>query len=259
MLPPVMLTGTIKIAEGQSQYLSFRQLVAEVTFAQGVLKSTQRANLYDGSYQGTVQVNFAPAELAYSWDAKVDGVKLGEVMAQFTPAKSFFEGALTAQLKLAGHRLTWAAIGQTISGEGTVHITKVKYMPPDAMPKPSREVTILSPLGNVTTHIRIKPNAVNAVDATFHIGQGKVFCDPLQLSGEDVIILAKGYLGVDRSVDYNGHLVLAGQRAREHGILSAFLRDTYGRIILPFAVKGTVHDAKISVDTKDVWHGGKAR
>jgi hypothetical protein len=258
MLPPVTLNGTVRITEGRSAHLSFQQLTADVTLAQGILKSKHQANLYGGSYQGMAQINLARAEPAYALDASVAGLHLGEAITALTPAKNLFEGMLTAHIKLAGQGLTWAAIRQTLSGEGNVHITDARFTPPDANPKLSREVTIVSPLGSMTTHIRIRRHAFNAVEATFHIGQGKVFSDHLQLSGNEVTLLAKGSVGLDRSLDYNGHLVLSGQRASERGILAAFLRDTYGRIIVPFTVKGTVDDPKIVVDAKDLWRGRKA-
>jgi len=165
---------------------------------------------------------------------------------------------LSAHIKLAGQGLTWVALKRTLSGDGNVHITDVRVTPSDAMPKLSREVTIMGRLGSITTHISMQRDAFNAVEATFHIGQGKVFSDHLQLSGKDVTILTKGYMGLDRSLDFTGHLVLSGQRASERGILAAFLRDTYGRIIVPFTVKGTMDDPKIVVDAKDLWRGRKA-
>jgi hypothetical protein len=191
-------------------------------------------------------------------DASVAGLNLGEVTTALTPAKNSFEGLLTAHIKLAGRGLTWAAMRQTLSGDGNVQITDARFAPPDAMPKPSLEVTIMTRLGKMTTHISVQHHVFNAAEATFHIGQGKVFSDHLQLSGNDVTLLAKGYFGLDRSLDYTGNLALSGQRANERSILAAFLRDTYGRIIVPFTVKGTVSDPKIVVDVKDLWRGRKA-
>ena len=257
-LPPVTLHGTLRIAEGHSQSLRFRQLAAEVTWAQGLLTSTQRANLYGGSYQGIAQVDLAQAEPAYALDARVTGVNLGEATTAFTPANNLFGGALTAHLKLAGRGSTWAAIRQTLSGDGNVHITGARFTPPESMPELRRQVTILSPLGSKTTQISLKRHAFNAVEATFRIGQGKVFSDHLQLSGQDITLLAKGYVGLDRSLEYNSHLVLSGQRAREHGLLATFFRDRYGRLIVPFTVKGMVGAPKIVVDANELWRGRKA-
>ena len=251
-LPPVTLNGTVRVAEGQYKHLRFQQLTADVTLVQGLLKSKQQAKLYGGSYQGMVQMNLAQAGPAYSWDARVAGLHLGEAAIALMPAKNFLEGVLTAQLKLAGQGLTWTAIRQTLSGEGNLQITNARFTPPDAMPEPRREVTIISPLGKMTTYINLKRHAFNAVEAIFRIGQGKVYSDHLQLSGNDIQILAKGYLGLDQSLSYNGNLVLSGKRASERTILAAFLRDIHGRITLPFTVKGTVHDPKILVDTRDV-------
>jgi uncharacterized protein involved in outer membrane biogenesis len=251
-LPPVTLNGTIKVAEGHYKHLRFQQLTADVALVQGLLKSKHQAKLYGGTYQGMMQINLTQAEPAYSLDANVAGLHLGEAAAALTPAKNFFEGALTAQIKLAGQGLTWAAIGHTLSGDGNIKITGARFTPPDATPELSREVTIISPLGKMTTHINLKRHAFNAVEAIFRIGQGKIYSNHIQLSGNDIQILAKGYLGLDQSLDYSGNLVLSGKRASERTILSTFLRDIHGRIILPFMVKGTVRDPKIVVDAKDV-------
>jgi hypothetical protein len=69
---------------------------------------------------------------------------------------------------------------------------------------------------------------------------------------KDVEILAKGYVGLDQSINYNGTLVLSGERANAQGTLAKFLRDAHGRIVLPFTVKGMVSDPQIVVNAKDL-------
>jgi hypothetical protein len=122
-----------------------------------------------------------------------------------------------------------------------------------------REVTILSPLGRMTTHIRIKRRSFSALKATLRLSQGRVFSDDLQLWGKEIEILAKGYLGLDQVMHYNGTLVLSGERAKAQGILATLLRDAHGRFVWPFTVKGMLSDPQIEVDAKDLWHGRKTR
>ena len=259
-LSQVTLDGTVRIAEGESQHLSFQQLRADLALVQGRLKSTQQATLYGGSYQGMVQMNLAQAEPAYSWDARITDMHLGEAITAFTPANNLVDGVLTTHLRLAGHGWTWAGIRQTLRGDGTAKLTDARFTPPDGTPTLSREVTIRSPLGSMTTHIRLRRHAFNAVDATFHIGQGQVLSDHLRVSGRDIEILAKGYWGLwDQSIAYNGHLVLSGERAGEHGVLANFLRDAHGRLVVPFTLKGTVRDPTIVVEVQDLLRGRKTR
>jgi hypothetical protein len=259
-LSQVTLDGTVRIAQGEGQHLRFQQLRADLTLAQGRLTSTQQAALYGGSYQGMLRMNLAQAEPAHSLDARITDLHLGEASTAFTPANNLVDGVLTARLKLAGQGLTWAGIRQTLRGDGTVKLTDARFTPPGGMPTLSREVTIRSPLGSMTTHIRLRHRAFNAVEASFRIGQGQVLSDHLQVSGRDIEILAKGYWGLwDHSITYNGHLVLSGERANEHGVLANFLRDSHGRLVVPFTLNGTVRDPKIAVEVQDLLRGRKTR
>jgi hypothetical protein len=259
-LSQVTLDGTVRIAEGKSQHLSFQQLRADLALVQGRLMSTQQATLYGGSYQGMVQMNLAQAEPTYAWDARITDMHLGEAITAFTPANHLVDGVLAAHLKLAGRGWTWAGIERTLRGDGTATLTDARFMPPEGTPSLSREVTVRSPLGSMTTHIRLRRHAFNAVDTTFQIGQGQVWSDHLQVSGRDIEILAKGYWGFwDQSIAYNGHLVLSGERASEHGVLANFLRDTHGRLVVPFRLDGTVRDPAIVVEVQDLLRGRKTR
>jgi hypothetical protein len=166
---------------------------------------------------------------------------------------------LTGQIKLSGRGLTWGRLRQTLYGNGHATITDLQVGPVDSMPGRMREVTILSPLGRMTTHLRIKRQSFSAVKATLRLSQGRVFSEDLQLSGKEIEILANGYLGLDQVMHYNGTLVLSGERAKTPGTLAALLRDAHGRLVLPFTVKRTLSDPQIEVDAIDLWHGRKTR
>jgi hypothetical protein len=53
--------------------------------------------------------------------------------------------------------------------------------------------------------------------------------------------------------------VLSGERAGEHGVLANFLRDTHGRLVVPFTLNGTVRDPTIVVEVQDLLRGRKTR
>jgi AsmA-like C-terminal region len=122
------------------------------------------------------------------------------------------------------------------------------------MPKLSRKVTIVGPLGRgrMTTQIQLKGDSFNAAKTTFHVRHGRVFSDPLHLVQKELEILAKGDVGLDQSINYHGTLMLSGERANVQGILAKFLRDARGRIVLPFTLQGMVSDPQIVVNAKDL-------
>jgi hypothetical protein len=251
-LPPVTLNGTVKIAEGQVQHLRFHQLTADIALVQGLIKTKHQATLYGGSYQGAAQIHLAQGEPAYTLDARLAGVHLEEATRELTSAKSFLQGVLTTQGRLSGRGLTWGRLRQTLRGDGHATIADLKFMPADPMPELTREVTIVGPLGRMTTYIRLKRQSFDAVKASLRIRQGGVFSDDLQLLGKEIAIRAKGYVGLDQSLSSNGTLVLSGERASAQGILAQFLRDAHGHIVLPFTLKGTLSDPQILVDAKDL-------
>jgi hypothetical protein len=253
------LKGTVRIADGRVHHLSFQHLTADVAWNQGRLKSTQQATLYGGSYQGTAQMNFAQGEPAYAVDARVAGIHLGAATQAWPSAKTVVEGVLTTQIKLFGRGLTWGRLRQTLYGNGHATIADLQVGPADSMPRRMREVTILSPLGRMTTHILVKRRSFSALKATLRLSQGRVFSDDLQLWGKEIEILANGYLGLDQVMHYNGTLVLSGERAKAQRILATLLRDAHGRFVWPFTVKGMLSDPQIAVDAKDLWHGRKTR
>jgi hypothetical protein len=120
------------------------------------------------------------------------------------------------------------------------------------MPELTRKVTIVGPLGSMIRHVLLKGESFNTVKATFHMRQGRVFSDPLHLLSKEVEILAKGYVGIDQSINYHGTLVVSGELAKAQGTLAKFLRDAHGRIVVPFTVKGMVSDPQIVVEAKDL-------
>jgi AsmA-like C-terminal region len=242
-LPPVTLSGTVKIAQGRIQQLRFQQLTADVALAQGRLTTTHRATLYGGSYRGMARINLAGGEPAYTMDAHVAGVQLGAAMRMWTSAKTVRQGVLTTRVKLSGQGWTWARLRQTLSGDGHATITDFKVMPADPPHVRTRKVTFVSPLGNMTRRIRMKHESIHTVKAILHMRQGHLLSDDLQLWGKDVAIRARGHLGLDQSVTCNGTLALSGERASAQGILAKlFLRDAHNRIIYPFTVTGRVSD-----------------
>jgi AsmA-like C-terminal region/Domain of Unknown Function (DUF748) len=251
-LPWVTLHGTLKIAEGHIHHLSFQRMTANVALVQGLLTTTQQATLYGGSYQGAVQINLAQEEPSYTVDARVAGVQLGEASRDLTSAKTVLQGVLTTRVKLSGQALTWRTLSQTVRGDGHATITDLQVTPAEAMPELTRKVTIVGPLGKMIRHVLLKRDPFDTVKATFHMSQGHIFSDHLHLVRKEVEILAKGYVGLDQSIRYNGTLVLSGERAKAQGTLAKFLRDAHGRIVLPFTVKGMVSDPQIVVEAKDL-------
>jgi AsmA-like C-terminal region len=193
-------------------------------------------------------------------DARVAGVQLGTAMRMWTSANTVRQGVLTTRVKLSGQGWTWARLRQTLSGDGQATITDFKVRPADHPHVWTREVTFVSPLGNMTRRIRMPHESIHTVKAILHMRQGYLFSDDLQLWGKNVAIRAKGYMGLDQSVTCNGTLALSGERASAHGILAKlFLRDAYSRIIYPFTVTGRVSDPQLVVNVKDLLGQAKGR
>ena len=80
--------------------------------------------------------------------------------------------------------------------------------------------------------------------------QGKILTDRLRLRGEGVEALLKGYVGLDQSIEYAGDLFLPAQSSARRGAPTRLPQDEAGRVVVPFIVKGTVTEPRISISEK---------
>ncbi len=247
-IPPLNLHGTATIAAGRIKHLPFQQLHADFTLHNGRLKSTQTFVMYGGTYQGELAADLAQASPDYTIDMKLAQVNAGSLVNELTSAKNVLHGILTSDLKASGRGLTWPEISTTLTGKGKVQITDLKLTSLELIPKLAQGLHEVSQLAGFSLPAGLTERSFDTLQGAFHIVQGKVHADNMRLAGPEVEVQAKGTLGLDQSLAFEGTAFLLGPLAASFGPSAAFLRDKDGRIPLPFTVEGTVQQPQIAVN-----------
>jgi AsmA-like C-terminal region/AsmA family len=250
MLPPVTLNGRVSIAEGRLRKLNFQQMTADFNLFKGILKTTHQMTLYGGSYQGAMQVDLAPSEPSYTLDAKFAGLDVGQLVNALTPAKNVLLGIVDTDMRLVGQGMTWDVINKTLSGNGSVKITEAQLITFDLLPKLGQLLREVGGLVGVTISKAWQQYDFRTIEGDWRLHQGKILTDRLRLRGEGVEALLKGYVGLDQSIEYEGNLFLPAQSIARRGAPTLFHQDEAGRVVVPFAVKGTVTEPRISISEK---------
>ena len=250
VLPPMTLSGQVRIAEGRIQRLNFQQMTADLNLVKGLLKTTHQMSLYGGSYQGATQVDLTQSEPSYTLDAKVAGLNVGRALDDLTPAKSTLLGVLDTDMRLSGRGFTWDVIKETLGGDGHVKIAEVQLTNLDLLPKLVHLFQNMGGLAGLALPSGWEHGSWRTIEGDWRLRQGKILTDHLRLRREGAEALLSGHVGLDQTIDYTGTLFLPAKVTGRRGVPLILRQDDAGRLMLPFTVRGTVSAPRLSIDEK---------
>jgi hypothetical protein len=248
--PPIILSGRVSVAEGHLRNLNFQHMAADFHLSDWILKTTQQMTLYGGSYQGAMQVDLASSEPSYILDATCAGLDVGQMVNELTPARNVVLGVLDTDMRLVGRGTAWDVINKTLSGNGSVKITEAQLTSIDLLPKLGQLLREVGGLVGLTISKAWEPHAFRTIEGDWRLHQGKILTDHLRLRGEGVEALLKGYVGLDQSIEYAGDVFLPAQFSARRGAPRLLHQNEAGRVVVPFTVKGTVTEPRISISEK---------
>jgi uncharacterized protein involved in outer membrane biogenesis len=246
--PPLNLRGKVNIDTGRIKQVEFQQLQADLSLLNGLLKSTQAFHLYGGAYEGQLQANLAQAAPDYTLQVKLADINAGQAANDLTAVHDVLFGQLTTALQCSGQGMTWDAISTTLTGKGQIRIADLKVTTLDVMSKLALGLQAVSTLTGFTVPADLAQRSFDTLQSTFQIVEGKILSDDLKLSGPDVALAGKGFLGLDQSIKFEGTALVSGNLASAFGPRAAFLKDKEGRIAVPLAVQGSVTKPQIALN-----------
>ncbi|HSF34239.1 MAG TPA: AsmA family protein [Candidatus Tectomicrobia bacterium] len=249
-LPPVRLSGNVRVAEGRIQNLDVEQLTAEFNLFEGRLNTSQQMTLYGGAYQGAMQLDLTQPEPSYTLDAKVAGLDVGRALNELTPATNMLSGVLHTDMRLSGRGFAWEMISKTLSGDGHAKLAEAQLALFDLIPTLLEVLRHAGRLAGQTIPNSWEHGTFQAVEGDWRLRQGKIFTDHLRLRGQGMEALLKGYVGLDQSIDYAGNLFLPATLIARQGTPTLLRQDEAGRVVLPFILQGTLTAPQVSFDEK---------
>jgi uncharacterized protein involved in outer membrane biogenesis len=233
-----LLFGPLNVTKLKSK---FRLFPKQVFFDDLDLKC------YGGSAAGNLFLNFGGAKLAYSVDAKVKGVKIGDFLDTFPQTKGMMTGTLQGAAKMDGLVLksTDPLAGVTGTGHGIIRDGRM----------PSLQIT-----GNLRSLAKMAsvgpangdPSSFTSLSADFRIADGRLSSNKINLDGNGVDVDGSGSLTMagEGTLDYQGEASLAASGSNPltsvlGGLAGAKVAN--GKMTFPFTVGGIFAKPKFSL------------
>ncbi|ETX03325.1 MAG: hypothetical protein ETSY1_00500 [Candidatus Entotheonella factor] len=246
--PPINVQGNIALASGQVTGIDFQNLKAAFSILDGRVKSQQSMQLFGGTYEGSLTANVAQAKPDYQLALKLANMQAGDMANTLTSAPNILIGLLNTNLKFSGKGFDWSDISTTLTGTGALNLNNFKLTTLDVMPKLAKSLSAASTIAGFTVPDNLSTRSFDKLKANIRFKDGKVHSEDLKLWGPDVQLLGEGLLGLDRSLAFDGTVVLLGKLAKSLGKRAKFLLDQKGNINIPLAIEGTVTQPRIKLN-----------
>ncbi len=242
------LTGRITAPSGKLKNLPFADLAADWSWDKGALTLVPIARVYGGTLGAVVDADLAHAGSESRLELDVKGVQAQPLLESLTSVRNVFSGVLNGKMSVASKGLAWDAISKTARGEGRVAVEDADLRTVQLMPEVARSLSAVGKVAGFQVPPSLESTTFDKLQTSLRLADGRVSTPDLTLSGRDVAVSADGWLGLDRTLSYQGRIVLGPAIVKSLGNAGKYIADAQGRLALPFRVSGQIAAPKVAID-----------
>ncbi|HTY40779.1 MAG TPA: AsmA family protein [Thermoanaerobaculia bacterium] len=242
------LSGRVTASSGRLQNLPFENLRADWTWRRGVLTLTPSAGVFGGTLAGRVDSDFAHPNADAHVTLELRGVQAQPLVESLTTAKGVVSGVLAGKLAVTSRGLSWDAITKTGRGDGHVVLSDADLRTARLMPEVTRTLSAVGKVAGFQVPASLEDTRFSRLETSLKLADGRVSTPDLALSGRDVSATADGSIGLDKTLAYQGRVILGPSVVKSLGNASRWVADSSGRLALPFHVTGTIASPKVAID-----------
>jgi len=242
------LSGRITMPSGKLKDVPFEKLAADWTWDKGALTLAPSAVVYGGTLAARVQSDFAHAQSESHVALEVRGVQAQPLVDSTTTARNVFSGTLNGTFTLSSRGLSWDAITRTGRGEGRLAVTDADLRTVQLMPEVARSLTAVGRIAGFQVPPSLESTKFSRLETSLRLADGRLATPDLSLSGRDVSASADGSIGLDKTLSYQGRVILGPAVVKSLGNVGKYVADSEGRLALPFRASGPVSSPKVSID-----------
>ncbi len=247
--------GRITIPAGKLQNVPFESFVADWTWNAGALTLIPSATLYGGTLRGRIEM--PPANAASKLELHVDSLQTQPLLESATTLRDVFSGALSGRIALQSPGLGWEAISRAGKGEGRIAVSDADLRTVRLLPEAARSLSAVGRVAGFEVPTSLESTKFSKLETSLALAGGRVTTPDLTLEGPDVSASANGSIGLDRTLDYSGRLVLGPTIVKSFGKAGRYVADPQGRIALPFRASGPIASPKVTIDESIVLELGR--
>ncbi len=125
------------------------------------------------------------------------------------------------------------------------------------MPEVTRALSAVGTVAGFQVPASLESTKFSKLETSLALVGGRVSTPDLTLENPDVSASASGSLGLDRTLDYTGRIVLGPAIVKSLGKAGRYVADAEGRIALPFRASGPIASPKVAIDESIVLELGR--
>ena len=254
------LRGTLSSSEGNLEDIPYRELQADVTWSpKGISFKNLSLQAFDGVLRadGYWPAGVDPAQ-RFSLKSQSESIQLGSLLKQkFPQLKNRLEGQLNFRGQFDAATQNGATVTKSLqgSGESVIHHGTIRDF--------NLIAKIIPGGGGDSGSSRLPTNLAVLVDrpytpfdtlkANFKVDGQRIRTDDLLLVTPDYTITGAGWVGFDRTTQWNGLLVfsprITQELQREYKMIR-YLLDRRGRLSISFRAEGKFPNVKIKPENR---------
>ncbi len=251
------LSGRVAVPSGKLRNLPFEKLLADWTWEKGALTLSTSAGVFSGTIAARVETDFAHPKSESHVALDVQGVQGQPLLESTTSLRNVFSGTLRGKMSLTSRGLSWEAISKTARGEGRLSVADADVRTVELMPEVARSLSAVGRVAGFQVPASLESTKFSTMETSLKLADGRLATPDLSLSGRDVSATADGSVGLDRTLSYQGRVVLGPAVVKSLGNAGRYLADSAGRIALPFRASGPVTAPKVAIDQSVVLDLGR--
>lgn len=186
-------------------------------------------------------------------DSSIEAMDLKTLLAQEFPTfKDQIEGQLNFKARLGGESKDSAALPENLEGEGAAQLRGGSLKNFNLVERVLSKVTGLPGVPSLisarlparySSIFQRRDTPFETLAATFIVRQGRIYSEDLSLTTPDYTIHGDGWLGFDKTTQWNAILVMSPQftqeLVKEHRNVR-YMLDRQGRLAVPFRLEGSL-------------------
>ena len=249
--------GRITIPSGRLKNVPFENLASDWSWSASKLTLGPSATMYGGTLGGRIESDFAKRESVSRLTLEAAGVQTQPLLESATTLRNVFSGALNGRVAIESRGLGWDAISKSGKGEGRLSVADADLRTVRLMPEAARALSAIGQVAGFQVPPGLESTKFSKLETSLALANGRVTTPDLTLSGPDVGATANGSIGLDRTLDYSGRLILGPSIVKSFGKTGRYVADSEGRLALPFRASGPIASPKVTIDESIVLELGR--
>ncbi len=242
------LAGRVTAPSGKLENMPFEKLAADWTWDKGSLTLSSSAGVFGGTLAARVDTDFAHPKSESRMVLDVEGVQGQPLLESLTSLRNVFAGTLRGKMSLVSQGLGWDAVSKTGQGEGHIAIADADIRAVKLMPEVARTLAAVGKVAGFQVPASLEDTRFSTLETSLKLADGRLATPDLTLSGRDVSVSADGSLGLDKTLSYQGRILLGPAAVKSLGNTGRYLADSTGRIALPFRASGPITGPKVAIE-----------